>query len=282
MSVILEAVPFILIGVIVSAAIRVFVSDQHIQRFIPRDPMLGILFGCVLGILFPICECGLIPVVRRFVAKGMPLYIGVVFMLVGPIINPVVFAATYTAFRAQPLLVYSRMGLALLIGIFIGLFIYYFVKKNPLKLQKTMVENVPNLSIGDKLITMVEHAASEFIEMGKYLIFGALMTAVIQTFIPRETLIDIGQGKFSSHFFMMGFAYILSLCSTSDAFVAASFTNTFSPGSLLTFMIFGPMLSLKSTFMLLATFRFRFVLLLALLIIAAVFFGSQMFNGIFI
>src|SRR5665647_971013 len=132
-SIILEALPFILIGVLVSSFIHIFISDKIIQRYIPKDPMLAILFACLFGIIFPICECGLIPIVRRLIKKGMPLYVGIVFILVGPIINPIVFASTYLAFRTKPEMVYSRMGLGLLVGAFIGLFIYYFIKQSPLK-----------------------------------------------------------------------------------------------------------------------------------------------------
>jgi uncharacterized protein len=279
-SIILEAMPFILIGVLVSSFMHIFISDRTVQRFIPRDPMLAILFACLLGILFPVCECGLIPIVRRLIKKGMPLYVGIVFILVGPIINPIVFASTYLAFRNKPELIYTRMGLALLVGMFIGLFIYYFIKKNPLK--DTASSEIHSHAGGHKLVSMLEHAGSEFIEIGKYMVLGSIVTAAIQTFVSRGTLIEIGQGEISSHLFMMGFAYVLSLCSTSDAFVASSFINTFSAGSLLTFLVFGPMLDFKGTLMLLSVFRAKFVLLLAGLIILTVFIGSKIIGGLFL
>jgi len=102
--------------------------------------------------------------------------------------------------------------------------------------------------------------------MGKYLIFGALLTALIQTAVTRDALAAIGDHPWFSTLFMMGFAFILSICSTSDAFVAASFTGTFGGGSLLAFLVFGPMIDLKNTLMLLSTFRIRIVLGLILLI----------------
>jgi uncharacterized membrane protein YraQ (UPF0718 family) len=279
-SIILEAMPFILIGVLVSSFMHIFISDRTVQRFIPRDPMLAILFACVLGFLFPVCECGLIPIVRRLIKKGMPLYVGIVFILVGPIINPIVFASTYLAFRTKPEMLYTRMGLAFLVGMFIGLFIYYFIKKNPLKY--TVSSESHYHAGGHKLVSMLEHAGSEFIEIGKYMVLGSIVTAAIQTFVSRGTLIDIGQGEISSHLFMMGFAYVLSLCSTSDAFVASSFINTFSAGSLLTFLVFGPMLDFKGTLMLLSVFRAKFVLLLIGLIVLTVFIGSKIIGGLFL
>ncbi|OPA81538.1 hypothetical protein BVG16_02600 [Paenibacillus selenitireducens] len=280
-SILLDAIPFILLGVIMSSLMQMFISEAWIRKMTPKNPLLGILFAFLLSLLFPVCECGMIPVVRRLIAKGMPLYIGVVFILVGPIVNPVVFAATYTAFRSQPEMVYSRMGLALFVGLCIGLYVYYFVRKNPMKnsaatLYATTSPEVSHTHVqGNKWLSVMEHAGSEFFDMGKYLIFGAVVTASIQALVPRDELLAIGQGGASSHVFMMGLAFVLSLCSTSDTFVASSFAGTFSAGSLLTFMVFGPMLDFKSTLMLLSVFRWRFVLILALLIILIVFVGAN-------
>jgi uncharacterized protein len=106
--------------------------------------------------------------------------------------------------------------------------------------------------------------------MGKYLVFGSLLTALIQVFMQRESLLAIGQGPISSHLFMIGFAYILSLCSTSDAFVASSFQTSFTSGSLLTFLVLGPMLDFKSTLMMLSVFKSKFVLILSALIVITV------------
>jgi uncharacterized membrane protein YraQ (UPF0718 family) len=309
-SILLEAIPFILLGVVLSSLLQVFVSEQTISRLVPANPILGILFACVLGIIFPMCECGMIPVVRRLILKGMPVYIAVVFILTGPIINPIVYASTYLAFRSRLEMVYSRMGLAFVVAFVIGLFLYRYVKKNPLRLsrvndieshahdehhgthhdhlRKTQMQHDHYAhqdhghTHGGKVATFFVHASDEFFEMGKYLIFGSLITAGIQTFLDRGQLLGIGQGPVSSHIFMMGFAYVLSLCSTSDAFVASSFVNTFTAGSLLTFLVFGPMLDFKSTLMLLSIFKTRFVFLLAILICITVLSGSLLFERLFI
>ncbi|WP_234340292.1 permease [Gorillibacterium timonense] len=287
-SIFLEALPYLIIGVLVSAILQVVVPEAWIRRFVPKNPILGIAFGCLLGILFPLCECGMIPVVRRLIRKGMPLYVGVVFILVGPIVNPIVFAATYTAFRIRPEMVYARMGLALLVGLVIGLILYAFVKSDPLKTTKEDLYRSEAAESGEgpeeesgtqakgmgKLFAVMEQAGGEIFDMGKYLIFGSVMTSLIQAFVPRAGMAEIGQQPIVSHLFMIGFAYVLSLCSTSDAFVASSFARTFSSGSLLTFLVFGPMLDFKSTLMLLSVFKPRFVLLLAGLITVTVLIGS--------
>ncbi|MFH5181773.1 permease [Paenibacillus sp. TAB 01] len=328
-SIILEAFPFVLLGVVLSALLQMFVTEQTIRRLIPKNPVLGILFACVAGLIFPLCECGMIPVIRRLMKKGMPVYIAVVFILVGPIINPVVYASTYMAFRSRPEIAYSRMALAFVVAFIIGLIVYRFFKGNPLRSslaslsgQQMPADNAPLPSNGaayaagsaapgpqtlhshehghsyhpahahdhshahydgrwGRLFGVLGHASDEFFDMGKYLMFGAMITAFIQTLVPRESLISIGQGQLGSHLFMMAFAFILSLCSTSDAFVASSFSTTFSTGSLLTFLVFGPMLDIKSMLMLLSAFRTRFVLALSAWIIAVVLVGSLLFERLF-
>lgn len=350
-SIILEALPFVLLGVLVSALLQMFVSEQTIRRLTPKNPVLGILFACVVGIIFPLCECGMVPVIRRLVLKGMPVYVAVVFILAGPIINPVVYAATFMAFRTRPEIAYSRMALAFVVAAAIGLIVYRFVKRNPIRgaapdlsangygapqvgherhdtrhsahehehthehdqspmhrhdhahhhghthtHSHTHHDHMHAHSHADhdhahdhghgrsragRLLGVLGHASDEFFDMGKYLIFGAFLTALIQTFVARESLVSIGQGDFTSHLFMMGLGYVLSLCSTSDAFVASSFSATFSTGSLLTFLVFGPMLDLKSTLMLLSAFRARFVLLLSALVVIVVLAASLLYERIF-
>lgn len=323
-SIVLEALPFVLLGVLVSALLQMFVSEQTIRKWVPKNPVLGVLFACALGIVFPLCECGMIPVIRRLILKGMPVYTAVVFILAGPIINPVVYASTFMAFRTRPEIAYSRMALAFLVAATIGLLVYRFVRTNPLRAglkygaapvhthnhahehghehgheyghthhhhtahghdhghtHDHSHTHAHGPGWRGRLSGVLGHASDEFFDMGKYLIFGAMLTALIQTFMSRESLVSIGEGTVSSHLFMMGFAYVLSLCSTSDAFVASSFATTFSAGSLLTFLVFGPMLDMKSTLMLLSAFRAKFVLLLTGLLVIVTLIGSLLFERIF-
>ncbi len=284
-SIILEALPFILLGVLLSSFLHVFVSADTIRKWTPKQPWLGIPFACLLGIVFPLCECGMIPVVRRLLRQGMPLYVGITYLLAGPILNPVVFASTYMAFRAQSEIVYSRMALGFVTAAFIGWVIYRFVSGLPLKSSPAHGANhhhhhhhEPAASAeysggtGVQLFSLrrwgsvISHASDEFFEMGKYLLLGAFLTAGIQTILDRDILAAVADSSWTAHLFMVGFAYLLSICSTSDAFIATSFQGIFSAGPLLTFMVFGPMLDFKNTLMFLAAFRLRFVLLLLCLI----------------
>ncbi|MBW7474383.1 permease [Paenibacillus oenotherae] len=318
-SIILEAFPFILLGVLVSALLQVFVSDALIARLTPRNPIAGVLFGSLLGVLLPLCECGMIPVVRRLIRKGMPPYIGIVFIFAGPILNPVVFTSTYTAFRTQPSMAYSRMGLAFAVCVVLGLLLYKYMKKSPLREEKQAHMHVHNhdhphsdkhhhahnhrhdhehhdhnhahghehghshgshngsavrRSWSGRLGSTLAHASDEFFDIGKYLILGAFITAFIQTILDRSMLTALSDQPGMENLFMMAFAFAVSLCSTSDAFVATSFNGIFGSGALLAFLVFGPMVDLKSTLMLLATFRTKVVLTIIAFIFAAVFIGS--------
>ncbi len=318
-SIILEALPFLLIGVIVSALLQAFVSDDLVRKLTPRNPVAGVLFGTLLGIILPLCECGMIPIVRRLMRKGLPAYIGLIYIVAGPIINPVVFGATFQAFRANENLAYSRFYLAFFVSVALGFILYDRLKQSPLKPDHPapisasaqsgtasghghghdhrhddhghnhhhghqhshhhehhhVDSNAPFLK---KLSATPSHIADEFFEMGKYLILGSLITGLMQTFITRSSFAAVADHELLSHLFMMAFAYVLSLCSTSDAFVAASFGNLFPPAALLSFLVLGPMLDLKNTLMMLAVFRKKFVLKFSLLIAVLVLIGSIAFD----
>ncbi|MDK8189990.1 permease [Paenibacillus sp. UMB7766-LJ446] len=295
-SIFLEAAPFLLIGVLLSSFMQWFVSEEMVRRLTPKNPIGGVLVAGLLGIIFPICECGMIPVVRRLMNKGMPAYIAVTFILSGPVVNPIVFTATLLAFPSHPEIVIARMLLSFAVAACIGMLTYMFVHQNPLNMSKRHGSANVHTHSGFKMAKLHSHSADhdhvhdknwrsffihagdEFVDMSKYLVIGALITACIQTFISRSDLISLGNGPVASYAFMMGFAYVLSLCSTSDAFVASAFSHTFALGPLLSFLVLGPMLDFKSTLMLLSTFRTRFVIGLSLAIIILVFAGSWLIN----
>ncbi|WP_236013412.1 permease [Paenibacillus glycanilyticus] len=295
-SIMLEAMPFILVGVIISALLHVFVSDAMIRRFIPSNPVLGILTATVLGIIFPICECGMVPAIRKLIRRGMPTHVATAFILVGPIINPIVFWSTFTAFRSHPEMAYMRMGLAFAIALIVGLIVYRVVRFDPLR-ETTTAANVhthahvhhhhhddehrhddnhehSHAHRSGKIAEVMGHAVSEFFDMGKFLLIGALLVGLLQTFVSNTELMALGHGPGSSNALMMALGFMLSLCSTSDAFVAQSFLTTFDKGALLAFMVFGPMLNLKSLLMMLAVFKTKFVLLVGVCVTVLVYVGS--------
>ncbi|WP_258525414.1 permease [Paenibacillus sp. YN15] len=274
LSIVLEASPFLIAGVLVSSLLQAWLSEKLLRRIIPRNPLVGLLAVSLLGVLFPVCECGIVPVVRRLIKKGMPAYLGIAFMLATPVVNPVVYAATFAAFRTRPEMAFMRMGLAYAVAVLAGLFIYLLADGNPLKRRR---EDLAGDASAESKMTWSgrgEHLLNEFFDMSKYLLFGAFLAASLQVLVPRGVLVDIGSDSLLAYPFMMGLAFVMSLCSTSDAFVAASFSNVFAKGPLLAFMVLGPMLDFKSTLMLLSSFRTRFVLLLVVLLLVLVWLGS--------
>ncbi|PKG23529.1 permease [Niallia nealsonii] len=263
-SIVIEALPFILIGVIISGIIQIFVSDEMIAKFIPKNTFLSILLASFLGSIIPACECGIVPITRRLILKGVPLPAAVAFMMTGPIINPVVLFSTFLAFGNSWSMVFYRGGLALIVSMIVGFILKLTIKDSPLK--NNHHHPVHYRSIKERISAMLEHSINEFFSVSKYLVIGSLLAAIVQTYVKTSTLVAIGNGPISSHVVMMGLAYVLSLCSQADAFVAASFRSSFSTSSLLAFLVFGPMLDIKNTFMLLSTFKSKFVLFLCTII----------------
>lgn len=265
LSITLEAIPFILLGVFVSAIIQAFISENAIRRILPRNSYFAVIPAALLGIIFPICECAIIPVVRRLIKKGMPSHVGVVFMLSAPIINPVVYASTYFAFKSTPYFANARMIVGFISSIVIGLIIYRHYKgEDILKAKKEGHDDHHHHhhAKGNKFLETLYHASDELFDTGKYLFIGAFLASLFQAFLDRNVLLSIGTSTTFAPGVMMGFAYVLSVCSSADAFVASSFGSTFTKGALLAFLVFGPMIDIKNTLMLFAYFKKRFVLLL--------------------
>ncbi|MFF2445847.1 permease [Neobacillus sp. NPDC058068] len=267
LSIILEAIPFILLGVFVSAIIQSFVSENMIQKVMPRNAYLAVIPAALIGIIFPICECAVIPVVRRLIKKGMPAHVGVVIMLSAPIINPVVYASTYFAFKSTPYMANARMFVSFICTIIIGLIIYrYFRKADVLRTKKHVHHHEHHHLQKNKLLATFYHASDELFDMGKFLFIGAFLASLFQVFFDRNLLLSLGTSTAGAPGVMMGLSYVLSVCSAADAFIASSFSSTFTKGSLLAFLVFGPMLDIKNTFMLFAYFKKRFVLFLMVVV----------------
>lgn len=279
-SILIEAIPFILIGVILSGIIQMFVSEEMIARIMPKNRFLAVLFGALAGILFPACECGIIPITRRLLLKGVPLHAGVAFMLTAPIINPIVLFSTYIAFGNRWSVVFYRGGLALAVSVIIGIILSYQFKDNQLlKPDEAGHHHQHHHTLLQKLGGTLRHAIDEFFSVGKYLIIGAFIAAAMQTYVKTSTLLAIGQNDVSSSLVMMGLAFVLSLCSEVDAFIASSFSSTFSLGSLIAFLVFGAMVDIKNLLMMLAAFKKRFVFLLITYIVVIVLAGSLLVKG---
>jgi uncharacterized membrane protein YraQ (UPF0718 family) len=274
LGIFIEAAPFLLLGTVASGLVEVFVSRGSLARFVPRNVLLATLVGGVMGFVFPVCECGVVPLTRRLYKKGLPPSAGIAFLLAAPILNPVVLASTFAAYGWGHVLV-GRVALALIVALSVGL-IFAFNRQphRTMRSQFTLPVSdeageqpatVPLELLGTRLRSAFRIAADEFFEMDRYLIIGSLMAALMQTFVPQHTLLAIGSGPLSSILAMEVLAFVLSVCSTVDAFLSLAFANTFATGSILSFLVFGPMVDVKSMLMFLGVFRRKIVAYLLVL-----------------
>lgn len=307
LSLLVEAFPFLLLGVLFSGLLQFFVDERKLVQWMPRGAFLGALFGSCIGFLFPVCECGNVPVARRLLMQGAPSSVAIGFLLAAPTINPIVFWATWTAFRDQPEIAFLRIGCSLVIATLIGWVFSFQRDMRPLlqpavalampiksrepkaakgaknqsaapliqsgtyflgqstqpvdlaEFQQAAAAAIADKPLSYKLNLMLDAMLQEIRELGGVLILGSAIAAAVQVFIPREAVVALGQGPVSSIVAMMLLAAIVSICSTVDAFFALSFSSTFTTGSLLAFLVFGPMIDLKGIGLMLAIFKPRAV-----------------------
>ena len=269
LGIFVEAAPFLLLGSITAGLIEAFVKAEDIWRLAPRNRLAATVMGAFLGLVFPVCECGVVPVTRRLFNKGLPVSLGVAFLLGAPFMNPIVFASTYIAFGFGPVFI-GRIVITIVVAVTVGLVIGTFAK--PSAVLKPVAQEQAHshdhhapVSISAKLLHALRIAADEFFEMGRFLILGSALAALMQTLVPQESLLALGTGSVLSVLFMQVLAYILSVCSTVDSFLALAFVNTFTTGAIVSFLSFGPMVDIKSTLMFSGVFRTRIVLYLILL-----------------
>jgi uncharacterized membrane protein YraQ (UPF0718 family) len=277
LGIFIEAVPFLLLGTLVSGLLEAFVSHDDIARWTPRNPILATIAGAFMGFAFPVCECGVVPVVRRLFNKGLPMSVGVTFLLSAPVMNPVVLISTYIAFGFGPVLI-GRFVITAIVAIGVGLVFALGARPQEVLQPQSMMPVMggstdvipvyaktrrPSLLVG--LRQALDMAGDEFFEMGRYLIVGSLLAATMQTLVSQDVLLALGRGPVISVVVLQIVAFVLSVCSTVDAFLALAFVGTFTTGSILAFLTFGPMVDIKSTLMFLGVFKRRTVAYLIVL-----------------
>lgn len=270
LGIFIEALPFLLLGVLASATIQLFLPAERVRRFSPRHPALAALAGATLGLtVLPVCECGTVPATRRLLAKGAPLPLGLAFLLAAPAVNPVVIASTWIAFGGQPLIVFGRLGLTVAIATTVGIVLGRHPAPGTVlpppagEGEGEREHEHGHASAGQgRLAALLRGAGGEFFEMTRYLVVGAAIAATFQTVVPQEALLALGQGPVLSVLALMALALVLSICSTVDAFVALAFAGDFLPGAILAFLVFGPMVDIKSVLLFDTTFRRRTVVAL--------------------
>lgn len=277
-AIVLEAMPFMLLGTLAGGFIEVFVPRERLVQWLPQKGWLTVFVAAGFGLLFPVCECAIVPVVRRLLQKGMPLGAAIAFLLGGPIVNPIVAASTAVAYAFDLSVVANRLIIGYAVAVIAGLLIDVLFSKasaglppvltgpeNPEQQPATRkAQGAEQFSLSSKLNSAVSHAAQDFFDIGRFLIIGAFLAALLQSVIPRQILLSVMHPPILSIAFMMVLAFVLSLCSEADAFVAASFRTAAVPLSAqLAFMILGPMLDIKLVLMYTRVFHKKLILALA-------------------
>lgn len=293
LSIILEGAPFILLGTLISGFIDAYLPAGLIDKWLPKNKPLAVILSGLLGAIFPVCECAVVPVIRRLIRKGLPVSCAITYMLSAPIINPIVIISTMKAFSTSVgqfsirqtetavafgpgFMTSSRLIIAFLVTVGVGLVVLKFRSSSILKpgvLPKNL--NTPesdddsdhshghshNDAGPNKLVLAMRTTMRDFMETAMYFTIGVAITAVFKAYVTQDLILLFNQSEATGIGLMMVLAFVLSLCSTSDAFIAANFPVPQS--AKLAFLIFGPMMDVKLVFMYLSVFKSKFVIILA-------------------
>lgn len=281
-SIVVEALPFVLLGALVSALIEVFVPDAAFERLARLPLPLQVPGAALSGLAFPVCECGSVPVARRLIVRGMHPAAALAFMLASPIMNPIVLASTWIAYQGRDIalaMVLGRAGLGLVLAMVAGWAMGGDGARAILRTRPDP-EGPPHVSgtvQRERSRVFTDHLAADFFFMGKFIVIGSALAAALQTVVPQSLVSGVARTPVLGALALMGLAFLLSLCSEADAFVAVSFVQ-FPVGSQLAFLVFGPVVDAKLAFLYGATFRRRFILRLAVVAAPIVLAGSLWFE----
>lgn len=307
LSILVEGAPFILLGTIISGFIDVYLPSGAMDRLLPKNRWRAVLVSGLLGIIFPVCECAVVPVIRRLVKKGLPPSCAMTYMLAAPIVNPVTALSTTSAFKEMP---YAMAGSRILFGYVIAVCVGLILLRFPVRaiMKSKIADEVDELEAqrkaepahdhdhcdheqghcdhahehgptpthshpeqGPKLMMALRASMRDFVDVAIYFVIGITIVAIVNTPPPVEQdvvpLRDIIDGTADSTWgapaALMGLAFLLSLCSTSDAFIAATL-DAFGYGSRLAFLVFGPMMDVKLLFLYSTILTRKFILYLAI------------------
>lgn len=281
LSIFWEAMPFVVLGALIAGILEELLPQNLIARLMPRSALPAVVVGGLLGLVFPMCECGIVVVMRRLLKKGLPLSSCIAYMLAGPIVNVVVLLSTYVAFGQHgigPEMVLLRGGMGFLTACVTGLVVHRMYKRygNSLLTESAAPPKVKGLGLVDdepaapkgsvfaRLGRIAETSLHDVMDIAVFLLLGAALAALVKVFVtPDQVQTFSRELPYLAIPAMMFNSFVLCLCSEADAFVAASFTEM-SVSSKLAFLVLGPMLDIKLLMMYTRVFRLRLIVTLAL------------------
>ncbi len=272
-SVCVQALPFLVLGVVISGLIATFVSPDLVQRIVPKRSVLAVPTAGLAGLALPGCECGSVPIAGRLVAAGTPPAAALTFLLAAPAINPVVLVSTAVAFPNDGRLVLARFLASFIAAVAVGT---WWARRRGGTLLKSK-QHVDTHETG-RWDRFVDVASRDLVHAGGYLVVGAMAAATLQLIVPRSILDAVAENELYSILMFAGLAVLLSICSEADAFVAAGLPQ-FSLTSRLVFLVVGPVIDLKLIAMHTGVFGRRFAMVfvpvtLTIAVISAVVIGQ--------
>jgi uncharacterized membrane protein YraQ (UPF0718 family) len=256
-SVFVESLPFIFLGVLLSVLVQIWVPTRLFDRVLPRRPVFRRAVMSLMGVLLPVCECGNVPLARGLILRGLTVSESMTFLLAAPILNPVTIITTYQAFGWDNGILAGRIIGGFVIANLVG----WVFSKHPRqpelltpRFEAHCESHHGESGSGDKLRRSVRGFAEETSAMLPALVVGSAVAGAIQVGISRDILIALGSNPIWSVLALMGLAFIIAICSNVDAFFILSFGSTFMPGSIVAFLTFGAMVDLKMLALLRTTF----------------------------
>ncbi|MEV0316103.1 permease [Nonomuraea fuscirosea] len=238
-AVCVQALPFLVLGVALSAAITAFVPASFWTLALPRRTSAAVPVAGLAGAVLPGCECASVPVASGLMARGVAPPAALAFLLASPAINPVVLVATAVAFPDDPPMVVARFAASLAVAVLAGWIWTRFGRAAWLPVPRRTAGT--HAGRGSVFVDAMRH---DLLHAGGFLVVGALAAATLNVVIPRDWLTAVAGVPVVSVLVLAFLAVLLSICSEADAFVAASFT-AFSPTAKLAFLVVGPMVDLK-------------------------------------
>ncbi|MEU8659641.1 permease [Actinoplanes philippinensis] len=251
-SVLVQAVPFLVFGVALSAVIAVFVPRSFWARALPRHPAAAVPAAGLAGVILPGCECGSVPIAGSLIRRGVTPAAALAFLLSAPAINPIVLTATAVAFPGDPEMVAARAVASLVVAVGMGWLWLRLGRADWIRLP-----NRPGPDDGSKARAFWSACRHDVVHAGGFLVIGAAAAATINVAVPESWLQGLAADPVLSVLALAVLAVLLSICSEADAFVAASLSQ-FSLTSRLVFLVVGPMVDLKLIAMQTGVFGRRF------------------------
>ena len=238
-AIVLQALPFLVLGTVLSAVIAAFVSPEWVARIVPRRRALAIPMAGLAGAALPTCECTSVPIAGRMIATGFPVSAALTFLLSAPAINPVVLVATAVAFPQNPEMVLARFVASLLVAVVMGLAWEWGGRPGWLRPPQQAHRHD-----GSRAATFRMVAQHDFLQAGGFLVIGAVFAATLNVVIDPAWTSAVATTPVVSVLVLAALAVVLAICSEADAFVAASLSG-FSLTAKLAFLVVGPAVDVK-------------------------------------